>query len=99
MLRVDEPDAAGGDPLQRVDLVLHQRDQRRDDQRQVIADQRRQLVAERLAGACRHHDERVATVDRGLHCSLLTGPEGGEPEVLGECGVKVHPARDHSGAS
>ena len=33
----------------RADLVVHQRDQRRDDQRGAVAGQRRQLVAERLA--------------------------------------------------
>ena len=33
----------------RADLVVHQRDQRRDDQRRPVAGQRRQLVAERLA--------------------------------------------------
>ena len=31
--------------LGRADLIVHQRDQRRDDQRRPVADQRRQLVA------------------------------------------------------
>ena len=41
------------------DLVVHQRDQRRDDQRRAAARQPRQLVAERLARAGRHDEQRV----------------------------------------
>ena len=40
---------------QLVALVLHQRDQRRDDERRSRQQQGRKLVAERLAGAGRHH--------------------------------------------
>ena len=40
-------------------LVVHQRDQRRDDDRRALPRQRRQLVAERLARAGRHHRQRV----------------------------------------
>jgi hypothetical protein len=51
---------------QLVVLVLHQRDQRRDDDRGAGQQQRRQLVAERLAGAGRHHRERrIAAHDAG----------------------------------
>ena len=48
--RIQPPrrDAAG---RQSVDLVLHQGDQRRDDQRQARQHQGRQLVAERFAAA------------------------------------------------
>ena len=49
----------GGDAelAQLVALVLHQRDQRRDDQRRAGQEQGGELVAERLAGAGRHHRE------------------------------------------
>ena len=53
---------AAGTPqsIKRIDLVLHQRDQRRDDDRQPRHRQGRGLKAERLAAAGRQHDDRVA---------------------------------------
>ena len=57
----------GRDALQRLDLVLHQRDERRDDEREVRAHERGQLVAERLARAGGHDDEHVAARERRLH--------------------------------
>ena len=42
---------------QRRHLVLHQRDQRRDDDARARADQRGDLVADRLAAAGRHQHE------------------------------------------
>ena len=50
----------GRDALERLDLVLHQRDERRDHEREVRAHERGQLVAERLARAGGHDDEHVA---------------------------------------
>ena len=44
---------------QRRDLVLHQRDQRRDDDREPVQAQGRHLVAQRLAAAGRHQHQRV----------------------------------------
>ena len=63
-----------------VDLILHQRDQRRDDDRDAVEQQRRQLVAEALAGAGREHRERRAAGEQRLDDALLTGPEGVEAE-------------------
>ncbi len=58
-------------------LAAHQRDQRRDHQRQAVPDNRRQLEEERLAAAGRHHRQHVLAVeDRGQDL-LLPGPEGG----------------------
>ena len=48
---------------QRRDLVLHQRDQRRHDDADAFAQQRRDLVAQRLAAAGRHQHQRVAAAD------------------------------------
>ncbi len=45
---------------QRVDLVLHERDQRRDDHAGAVSHQRGDLVAQRLAAAGRHQRDRVA---------------------------------------
>ena len=61
-------------------LVAHQGDERRDDDGQVVAGERGQLVAEALAAAGRHHDERVAAVERGLDRVALARAEGGEAE-------------------
>ena len=56
-------DAARGEL---VLLVLHQRDERTDDDRQTLEHQRRQLIDERLTAAGRHDDERVAAREHRL---------------------------------
>ena len=66
-------DAAGD---QAVDLVLHQRDQGRDDEREpVVADERRHLEAERLAAAGRQHDDAVAPLEHGADGRALQRPQ------------------------
>ena len=55
-----------------------------------------QLVAERLAGAGRHHDERVAVGQRGVDRLRLTGPEAVEAEVGAQRFAGVHGTDDHS---
>ena len=60
---------------QRVDLVLHQRDQRRDDDPDPRPQQRGQLVAQRLAAAGRHQHERVAAGGDVLDDLLLLAAE------------------------
>ena len=62
-------------------LVLHQRDQRADHDRQVLGRQPRQLVAEALAAAGRHHDQRVAPFERGLDRLPLPGPPALEAKL------------------
>jgi hypothetical protein len=47
-----------------VVLILHQCDERRDNDRQPFEHHCRELVDERLAAAGRHHDECVATLSR-----------------------------------
>ena len=91
-LGVDERDAAGRDLRQRLDLVLHERDERRDDERHVVAHERGQLVAQRLAGAGRHDDEHVARgrADRGADGVLLAGAEGVEAEGLTQGDGRIH---------
>src|SRR5215203_1971117 len=46
-------------------LVPHQRDQRADNDRQLLARQPGQLVAEALAAAGRHDDQRIAALQSG----------------------------------
>ena len=76
-------------------LVLHQRDQRRDDQRQLPVDQRRQLVAERLARAGGHDREHVAAGQRRLARLALPRPEVGEPEPAAQLVGQIGGRRAH----
>ena len=85
LLRVDERHAvAEAARLERLDLVLHQRHERRDDHREVVAQQAGQLVAERLARAGGHHHEHVAARQGGLAGLALARPELPESEELVE---------------
>jgi hypothetical protein len=65
---------------ERVDLVLHERDQRGDHHADTGADERRDLVAERLAAAGRHQHQRVAAADDVLDDRALLPPERGIAE-------------------
>ena len=67
--------------LELIDLVLHQGDERGDNQRQPIQDQGRQLVAEALPPARGHHAETVAACQHGRNDFLLAGPERRQPEL------------------
>ena len=69
-------------------LVVHERDERRDDERGASAGQRRQLVAERLARAGRHDQQHVAALDRGAAHPFLIRPKGAESETLLQQGVE-----------
>ena len=71
---VEEP-GPHAERRQRVDLVLHERDQRRDDHADAAPHQRRDLVAQRLAAAGRHEHERVAAGDDVLDDLLLAAAE------------------------
>jgi chromatin segregation and condensation protein Rec8/ScpA/Scc1 (kleisin family) len=63
-------------------LVLHQRDQRRDDDGESVEEQRRQLVAQALATARGKHRERRAASEELRNHGLLSRPKGGEVEAL-----------------
>ena len=56
-------------------LVFHQRNQRRDHQRRAAQRNRRQLIAERLAKARRHHQQQIAPVNCRAADRLLIRPE------------------------
>ena len=66
---------AQADLGQRVDLVLHQRDERRDHQRRAAEQPRRDLIGERLAGAGRHDADAVAAGQHRVDDLLLAGAE------------------------
>jgi len=89
LLAADQAGAPRGNGLQCLDLVLHERHERRDDQRQVGAHERRELVAQGLACARRHDHENVAARRRGGHRLLLPGAKGGEAEVAVQGGERT----------
>ena len=93
--RGDHLDAVQAARAERGVLVLHQRDQRRDDQRQLPVDQRRQLVAERFARAGGHDREHVAAGQRGLARLALARPEVGEPEPAAQLVGQIGGRRAH----
>ena len=61
VLRGVEEARADAERGERVDLILHERDQRGDDHSDARPDQGRDLVAERLPPAGGHEHDRVAT--------------------------------------
>ena len=74
LLRQRRVEERGAQPhlLHGVDLILHERDQRRDHQREAHQP-RRNLIGERLAGAGRHHADAVAPGEDGVDDLLLPG--------------------------
>src|SRR5690606_26058494 len=79
-------EVGGGDArgLKLVDLILHQRDQRRDDDGEPGAVQRGQLETHRLAAAGRKEGEDVPTGEGGLDDLTLERAES----VVAENGVE-----------
>ena len=69
---------------QSVDLILHQRNERRHDDRDVVFQQRRHLIAERFAAAGRHDDETVASGKRRVHRFFLKRAECRIAPVAGD---------------
>jgi len=66
---------------QRIDLVLHQRDQRRDHNADAAPMQRRNLVAQRLASAGGHQHKGIAPFQQAFDDLLLMGTERGKPNT------------------
>lgn len=54
---------------------MHQGDERRDDERDALADETRELIEEGLAAAGGHDDEAVAARERGVDDLALQGAE------------------------
>jgi hypothetical protein len=59
-------------PIQLIDLILHEGDQRGHDQRRAGEHQRRQLEANRFAEPCRHHGQEISIVKDRSDERLLT---------------------------
>ena len=77
-----------GEGSHRVDLVLHQGDERRYDYGHAVHHQCRKLVAERFSTARRHKDECVAFGQKVEDYRFLIAFKGSEPEVFFELTVK-----------
>ena len=73
----------GLDPAaaEEIDLVLHQRDERRDDEREPVEHQRGELVADRLSAAGGEHGERATAPGERVDHLVLAGTKRAEPEV------------------
>ncbi len=67
-------------------LVLHERDQRRDDDRGALGNYCGQLVAERLASASRHDDAGVASGEQA--CGRLALAAGGRSRIPSSGGAE-----------
>ena len=65
------------DPVdaQAVDLILHQRDERRHDEAEPVGRDRRRLEAQRLAATGREHDDAVARLQNRVHRLALERTE------------------------
>ncbi len=70
-------------------LILHQRDERRDDQRQPRQNGRRQLVAEGFALPRRHDPHDIAPGQHGANDFFLTRSEGRKPEPFLELSSQI----------
>jgi hypothetical protein len=78
--RVHEGGLLGDGARELVQLVLHQGDERGDDERGGGTEDRGELVRERLARAGRHQREGVSARERALDDVLLAGEEAVEAE-------------------
>ena len=69
------------DRVEGVDLIFHQRDQRRDDDRDAGSGDCGKLETEALAAASGHDAERVSTGNDGVNDLALPGPKPRQPEI------------------
>ena len=65
-------------------LVLHQGDERADDDGQPGQEQRGQLIDDRFSASRRHHDEGVVSSEHGSDRLPLTGAKIGMAKALVE---------------
>src|SRR5207248_1895635 len=66
--------------LQLHDLIFHERDQRTNYQCCSTPSEPRQLVTERFAGTCRHHEQNISSVDRRAANCFLIRAKGSKTE-------------------
>ena len=79
--RVQGPGRKAASP-QHVDLILHQGDERGDDDRGSFEQQRRELETERFPRSGGHDGYEVSPLENREGGVALSGPECGKPEPL-----------------
>jgi hypothetical protein len=79
---------------QRIDLIAHQRDQRRHHHRHPWSHQRRDLKAQRFAAAGRHQHHGVAAGDHMIDDVGLLAAKGGIAEHRPQDVQRLVPAAD-----
>ena len=70
-------------------LILHERDERRNDQGQPGQEGRGQLITERLALPGRHDRHRIAPSQHGANDLLLARPKLRKPELFTELSSQI----------
>ncbi len=77
---------SGGHPVahERIDLILHQRDERRHHQGEAGTHEGWRLEAERLTASRGQHHQRVAAGEHSLHRFALKRPEGRVAPIAAE---------------
>ena len=78
------------DAIHHIHLVLHQRDEWRDDNSCAFHNERRQLIAQTFPTACRHQHKRVVSSKQILDDSLLVAFECVKAEVVFKFLCKVN---------
>lgn len=66
----------------RIDLIFHQRDQRRNDDSHAVHHQRGKLITQRFAASGRHQHERIVPIQHVADHRLLISFEIIESEIL-----------------
>ena len=66
----------------RIDLIFHQSDKRRNDNRHSIHQQSWQLIAQRLSATCRHQYKRIAAIKQVTNDCFLITLTRGTSEIL-----------------
>ena len=74
--------------MQRVDLILHQTDERRQDEHGPVQDARRQLERQRLTCTCRHDGNAVAASEYRIDDFALAGSEVLEAKSVSKDGER-----------
>jgi hypothetical protein len=80
---------------QGIDLILHERDQRRNHHRQALAGQGRDLVTQGFATPSRHQHQRIRSFAKALNDRFLLTAKGGVAKGVLQ---NVHRGVGHGGA-
>ena len=88
--RVERDDVGDSALAQHVELILHQRDQRADDDRGAFEQERRQLIGEALARSGRENGKRILASEDARNDLFLAGVKAGEAKLLLKRCAQIH---------